>query len=184
MNIRGFFLVMWNLWDPIYFSMTRLRYIERDGERTIIRARLMRYRGKPVVLSDGTVIGKNDLLIKIHLHNAKLLKELQRYNHEIAKGKAIYRHVRETLPSVAAFLESHRRFSEIKGIVGITTLHKGSGKLGFEAFPIHNRLYKYYKLILLFPIYILSSRWFFKQKMSKPAYLFMSKNTLLQRYGK
>lgn len=67
-------LNLWGWIDPIYFRFTRLDYVENHlGKRTIMRVRLTKYKGREITLSDGTVIHKNDLLLKIHLHNIKLL---------------------------------------------------------------------------------------------------------------
>ncbi|WP_257467550.1 YkoP family protein [Peribacillus asahii] len=72
--MRNYLLNIWNLVDPIYYRLSHLNYLP---EKNILRVKLTRYKGRNVILSDGTAINKNDLLIKIHLHNAVLLKELK-----------------------------------------------------------------------------------------------------------
>lgn len=108
------------------------------------------------MLSDGTKIQKNDLLLKIHLHNIRLTRELLHLNSEIKKGCYIYEQVKEGLPYIANYLRNHEQFSEIKGIIGITMLNKGCERLGFETFSIVNPFYKWFKTIAFIPMIVVS----------------------------
>ncbi|WP_052480348.1 YkoP family protein [Caldibacillus thermoamylovorans] len=86
--MRKVILFCWRLLDPIYYQFTRLTYI--DYRKNIFRVRLTRYLGHPVVLADGTHIQKNDLLLKIHFHNVRLLSELSQIQNEFQKGKVFF----------------------------------------------------------------------------------------------
>ena len=91
--------------------------------------RLTKYKGRNIVLSDGTQINKNDTLVKIHLHNVRLLKELKNIKSEIKKAKMIYRYVQKSLPGIEIYIRNHCHSNEIKGIIGITPLNKGCERL-------------------------------------------------------
>ena len=82
--MRSCLLSIWYLLDPLYFFFTRLTLIDKR-QSNVFRVRLTRYKGKEVILSDGTRI-KNDVLVKIHLHNVKLLKELQPIESAVRRG--------------------------------------------------------------------------------------------------
>jgi hypothetical protein len=182
LNVKKNCLSMWKKVDSIYFSFTRLVYIKNKfGENIIFRVRLTKYKGHKVTLSDGTIINKNDSLLKIHLHNAKLLGIVQEYESEVRKALFTYRSVKDSLPSIADYIQTHRYEHEIKGLIGITSLYKGCRKLGFEVYPIHNLYYKLFKRVSFFPIHVLSSIKFNKE-MPQPVYLFMSKEGLLNKY--
>ncbi|WP_461178051.1 YkoP family protein [Virgibacillus ainsalahensis] len=183
MNIKDYCLSAWNIIDPLYYRFTRLQYIEKkSGDKTIMRVRLSRYRGRTVTLLDGTVINKNDLLVKIHLHNVELLRKLQGVDSEIKKALTIYKNVQESLPLVARYIQLQDCAAEIKGLIGITMLNRGSRKLGFEPFPIHNTYYKLFKQAALTPIFFLSSSKASNKEKPPPTYLFMSKNRLFNQY--
>ena len=122
----------------------------------IFRVRLTRYKGREVVLSDGTIVKKNDLLIKIHLHNVRLLKEMQRADENFKKTLFLYKKVQESLPDLAVYLLHHKKNEQIKGLIGITTLDKGYKRLGFEAFSLSSRSYIWIKLISHYRIHYLS----------------------------
>ncbi|MBT2755594.1 hypothetical protein J7E71_06420 [Mesobacillus foraminis] len=178
--MRSYVLSIWSLLDPLYYSFTRLTYL--NGEDNIFRIRLTRYKGKKMILSDGAEINKNDIMVKIHLHNVRLLNELKDIKSDLRKARRIYSHVQKSLPGVEAYIRNHRRSDQIKGIIGITMLNKGCERLGFEVCDIAHPVYKCYKWITLLPIWILSSHrsgHVFKQA---PTYLFMSAETLSKLY--
>jgi hypothetical protein len=177
-------LAVWGAFDPIYYACSRLEYAgtARNGCQPIFRVRVTRYKGREVVLSDGTKIRKNDLLLKIHLHNVRLIRELLRFKSEIKKGRYIFEQVKAGLPYVAHYVRHHEQFSEIKGIIGITALNKGCERLGFETFSIVNPFYKLFKTIAHVPMTMVAQLRF--QPMGRPPkYLFMSKKKLLTLYG-
>ncbi|HEY4553198.1 MAG TPA: hypothetical protein VIG80_08390 [Bacillaceae bacterium] len=185
MRIRQYCLSLWMVFDPIYYFFTRLEHLKNAyGNKTVLRVRLTRYKGREMTLSDGTVIRRNDLLVKIHLHNVKLLRQIQRYDNELRRAKFIYKSVRDALPSIVQFINSQHARDEIRGVIGITMLHKGCGKLGFETRPISSSVYRHFKRSALLPIYYLSSSNKGWHKKPDPMYLLMSKESLKERYGK
>ena len=106
---------------------------------------------------------------------------------ELKKARMIYHYVKNSLPEMDLYIQNHHYSSKIKGIIGITTLYKGSEKLGFEVFELTNPIYKRFKQISLLPIGMLSSKktalltiW----KTHKPSYLFMSIEKLSKMYKK
>lgn len=182
--IRGYAISIWSFFDPVYFLFTRLTYLDqKDGSSgCIFRVRLTRYKGRTITLEDGTQFHKNDILIKIHLHNVRLLRELYQIDNDFRKVVYLYKKVQNSLPHVADYLEKHHQHSEIKGIIGITLLDKGCRKLGFEPFTIPNRWYRLFKLSALLPISLLSKGGEKRFFNSKPHYLMMSKEQLYKRY--
>lgn len=184
-KMRGYVLSIWSLIDPIYYICTRLTLLPSEGTKgNILRIRLTKYKGSNIFLSDRTPINKNDTLVKIHLHNVKLLKELNGINSELKKAKIIYRYVQESLPGVELYIRNCRHSYEIKGIIGITMLNKACERLGFERFDISNPIYKWFKWIAFLPIEILSNQntsWHIL-KHRTPNYLFMSTHKLSNMY--
>jgi hypothetical protein len=184
LKMRLYFLSIWSILDPIYYLFTRLIYLE-DGnqQRNIFRVRLTRYKGKEVILKDGTTIKKNDVLVKIHLHNVRLLRDMNSVESDTKRGRIIYKHVLNGMPSLAHFIHSHPRCQEIKGIIGITMLHKGCNRLGFETYDINNPVYRFIKQVVFVPMYCLSVSKINSQSIRRqPKYLFMSKEALLALY--
>lgn len=184
--MRQYILSVWALIDPFYYKCTRLTYLNKfENDKNIFRVRLTRYKGRDITLSDGTFIKKNDLLVKIHLHNVRLLTELKQVKSEIAKAKKIYKEVQRSLPGVEEYVRKHQHSTEIRGIIGITTLFTCSERLGFEIFTISHPVYKWLKWASFLPILTLSAtNSSFKKilRHSPPRYLFMSKDKLKRLY--
>ncbi|WP_409306020.1 YkoP family protein [Peribacillus sp. SCS-155] len=186
--MQYFFLSLWYVLDPFYYLFTRLTYlpdIDETKTRNVFRVRLTSYKGRDITLSDGTRIAKNDILVKIHLHNARLLKDLKQIKSDVKKAKLIYRAVEESLPGIHHYIENHEKAGQIKAIIGITSLYKACGRLGFEVVEISNPIYRRFKWITFMPIILLSSN---KKRMQHfmhstiPRYLFISKTRLGQLY--
>ena len=113
--MRDYLISIWSLIDPLYYCCSRLSY-PPCKEGNIFRVRLTKYKGRNIVLSDGTQINKNDTLVKIHLHNVRLLKELKNIKSEIKKAKMIYRYVQKSLPGIEIYIRNHCHSDKIKGI--------------------------------------------------------------------
>ena|SRR5690625_1998582 len=177
--MKGNLLDIWNAIDPIYYKFTRLRYVtDHEQKNTVFRVRLTRYKGNPVVLNDGTSIQKNDLLLKIHLHNAKMLKEINLVQNDLRRAVLIYHKVKYALTNLAHYVESHSKGEKIKGIIGLTSLSTGAKRLGFEVVPIRSRVYRLFKQCAFIFIHLFAT----KSRNNHPVYLFMSKEQLLAKY--
>jgi hypothetical protein len=184
--MKGYLISIWNLIDPFYYFCTRLTYPPcEETEGNIFRVRLTKYKGREIILSDGTRINKNDTLVKIHLHNVRLLKELKNIKSEIKKAKIIYHYVQKSLPGIEIYIQNQSQSDKIKGIIGITSLNKGCERLGFELVDISHPIYKWFKRFSFLSIGILSS-----QNSSilhilthqQPKYIFMSTKKLSNMY--
>ena len=182
--MRQRLIQVWEMFDKAYLFCTRLECLEISKSYNIFRVRLTHYKGKEVVLSDGTFIKKNDLLIKIHLHNVRILKEMQCLDKNINKSLFLYRRVQESLPDLAFFIINHKNNEQIKGVIGITLLDKGFKNLGFESVSISSLSYLWFKRIALYPIHYLSKSEHSSKRKKAPHYLFMSKDLICQKYTK
>ena len=149
---------VWATLDSLYLFCTRLECLEKiTGNSNAFRVRLTRYKGSEVILSDGTLIKKNDLLVKIHLHNVRILKEMQCIDGNFKKSLFLYNKVQASLPDLAFFIINHNNKDQIKGIIGITMIAKGYRRLGFESFSLTSHSYLWFKRIAHYPIHLLSS---------------------------
>lgn len=187
--MKSYILLVWNFFDPIYYKFTRLTNLHNQTHTgNIFRVRITRYKGRHVILSDGTQIHKNDILVKIHFHNIRLINEMKGIKNDIAKGRFIYQYVKKSLPSLGLYIQNHSKADEIKGIIGISMLNKGADRLGFEFVSISNPFYKWFKWWAFIPIGLLFNNDSIVKVIknnisSSPNYLFMSKKNLLQLYN-
>lgn len=183
--IRQIILRIWKLFDPLFFLCSRLHYIHPSPHsNSIFRVRITKYKGQALILSDGTKINKNDLLLKIHLHNIRLLIEFLHIKNELCRTRLIYKTVFYSMPSLANYLKYHPMEKGIKGVIGITTINKGVKQLGFECFTPSNPMYNWCKKMGQLPISLLSSSTFKSFQNHHLTYLIMSKDKLYSQYIK
>ncbi|MCO4851118.1 YkoP family protein [Bacillus vallismortis] len=176
-------LSIWRAIDPIYFFFSRLTLIDKD-RKSVFRVRLTKYKGHHVVLSDGTHIRKNDVLVKIHLHNIKLARELQNIESAVRKGIIIYQKVYQSMPILLDYINNHKKREKIKGIIGITMLDKGVERLGFDVVLPVNPFYRCFKKITHLPILYVTSKPASLRQIPNSSYLFISKEKLETTYQK
>lgn len=182
-EMKTCFLSIWRVVDPIYFFFSRLTLIDKD-RKSVFRVRLTKYKGHHVVLSDGTHIRKNDVLVKIHLHNIKLARELHSIESAVRKGLIIYQKVYQSMPILVDYINNHKKSEKIKGIVGITMLDKGVERLGFDVVTPVNPFYRCFKKITHIPIFYLTSKQVSLRHLPNTSYLFISKEKLQKTYQK
>lgn len=178
--MKHYLLSAWNIIDPIYYQFTRLKYVlDHNQQKTLFRVRLTRYKGSRIVLSDQTVINKNDLLVKIHLHNVRLLTEIYQIKSDMRRAVYIYHMIKRALPRLTQYIETHQKAHEIKGIIGITSLYRGADRLGFEVWPINNPFYRTFKRATCAFINTLANH----RGRHEPVYLLMSKEQMTIKYA-
>ncbi|WML44772.1 hypothetical protein [Neobacillus sp. PS3-40] len=188
MNVRLTILWIWKICDPLFYLCTRLNYVRpseatKSKSKSIFRVRITKYKGKEMILSDGTRICKNDLLLKIHLHNVRLLTEFLKLNNDVCRARKVYHTVYHSMTPLAFYMKAHPQERRIKGVIGITTINKGA-LLGFDCFFPTNSFYKWFKKMGQLPISLLSNSTFKSFKKHKLTYLIMSKEKLYSKYIK
>lgn len=183
MGLRLTILWIWKLFDPIFYFFSRLHYIGDKKDTSVFRVRLTKYKGENFILTDGTNITRNDLLLKIHLHNVRLLAELIKIKNDLKRARLVYRLVRSSMPLLAGYLKNHPDEEKIKGIIGITTLNRGVQTLGFECYTPRSKWYRFIKKLGQLPIFFLSASSMKKLQKHRLTYLFISKERLYAEYG-
>lgn len=148
-------LTAWRIWDHVYYHLSRLQYVDRENGN-LFRVVVKRYRGDPLITRDGVLLQQGDRYAKLHLHNCRIAHQLAEIAKENRSGGemrwtlAVMNGIRRSLPSLARFVEEHPRSGEIKVLLGITFLHRGAERIGFDVADLPETLYARYK------------KWFFK----------------------
>lgn len=174
----------WSLLDKVYFHCSRLEYVNQEA-KNIFRVKLLTYRGRELFLTNGTSIRTNDTLLKIHLHNCLLIGETMNMSNDTKRALYVYKRVEESMPGLVDFIRNHPRKDDIKGIIGITLLHRGVSRLGFEVKDIENSHYRRAKQFYMKPLFLLfhlNKQHHRKKENMVPKFLVMSKEQLLGKY--
>ncbi|WP_120188618.1 YkoP family protein [Ammoniphilus oxalaticus] len=177
----------WSILDKLYFRCSRLEFVDEQRDN-IFRVRLLTYRGPSLSFEDGTTIQSSDLLLKIHLHNYRLMKEMESIDHDIKRALYVYQRVKQSLPGLAHFFVNHPQCDDIKALLGITVLNRGVKPLGFQVSKISNPAYRTLKGWFQLPMMMLlqphKRLTLLKKGPLAPNYLMMTKEQLVNRYFK
>lgn len=176
---------LWQRWEKLLLRLLRIEDVLEDGRPTVFRLALRRYKGRQLLLPDGTTLQKGDMVGELHLNN-DVLQQISSNNEPAQLGLAALKKTLQSLPSLAGWIAANPRYREIKAITGLTILHRGSQFLGFSAFdvpPLARRLTRWYEGFLLTIFHPAGRRRFtqHKKKLS-PKLLVMSKDELLRKH--
>jgi len=178
-------LLLWGIWDALYQRCTRLRYIEKG--KNIFRIVLLTYRGENLITSDQIQIQRGDMIIKLHIHNYLFACLCRDVKDEVRLVLKLRRHIVNSLPQLATYLQSLPERDQIKGIVGTTMLHKGVEPLGFTISDVPmSWFFRYKRWYLRLMLRIIHPQgkervmnWNEEMPLKR---VYMSKEELLRRY--
>jgi hypothetical protein len=126
------------LYERVYARLHGLRDLP-GGDRSCLRFALTRHRGRPVRLSDGTVLARGDPVVVLHLHNTALGCIGRDGVSAAQAGLAFRRLLRESLALLATRAVTDPRFADLRAVGGLTHLWRGSRRFGFAAYPPRSR---------------------------------------------
>lgn len=180
------------LGQKLDFTITRLLKFQhlyhQDGRPTLLSIRLRCYRGKPLVLSDGTLLQPGDAIGEIHFNN-RVLKGIIRDKKDLAQtgfiGLSVLKELKQSLTVLARWV-STRKGESPKAIMGLTVLHRGAERLGFTVCdppPLLKKLARWYQgwLLALYHPHGLLRVKRYRQKIA-PKIVAMGTEELLRRY--
>lgn len=88
------------------------------------------YKGKPVVIDDGTVIRKGDHVFEIHIINTNLDKLDTSYGN-------LFIMLKQELSQVGVIMQT-QEYAEYKALLTVTLLHRLAKRVGFTVHEIEN----------------------------------------------
>ncbi|MFF2907792.1 YkoP family protein [Paenibacillus sp. NPDC057934] len=139
---------LWLLWEKGFELLSHFRS-SHTSQFGICKVLLKKHRGKTIVCQDSTVIHYGDWVGEIHLDNEMVVKLHQ------SKGSAraalqSARLLRRSLQQIQEAFETRAEFQQVKGLLGITLLHRGLiHGLGFEQRPLKPGFFRWLTTIYL-----------------------------------
>lgn len=185
--IQQVILFLWNILDMIYYSFTRLNYIDKG--KNIFRVAFKKYHGEELLTPDGRSLKKGDRFAQLHLHNVQLAKLLrQTHPNQFAWAITLKKQILSSLPGLVAFFEEHPQAKDIEVILGTTFLHKHIERLGFSVAPINNRWLRWLKTLRIQSIFLFChphglTELINRKNLLIPKRIYISLDQLYQLYG-
>ena len=179
-------VMVWLQWERLFVKMFRIRPI--DEENPLIRLRIREYNGsRPIVLDDGERINKGDRIAELHLDNELLFKLGSNTRSTMQLMVVLIRRMEQLLPQINELLMNHPDFKDVKGLYGITIIHRGSKQFGFTVVDLPKGVFSFFtKLYLRLLLYVLhpqgSERLHTKSELLVPKIVAISRQKLMNQY--
>ncbi|MEC0231986.1 polysaccharide deacetylase family protein [Paenibacillus alba] len=142
--LKRVLVYVWLKWEHLFHKLFNIHPIDVNNQ--IFYSRVRKYHGKTIHLANGEVISPGDKVVELHFNNEKLSQLIAESNTMVQLAVNMIRDVQRFLPQMTQYLHRH---TEIKGIYGITMIHRGSKQLGFTVEELPKGLFNYFTLIYL-----------------------------------
>ncbi|NIK74924.1 peptidoglycan/xylan/chitin deacetylase (PgdA/CDA1 family) [Paenibacillus castaneae] len=126
---------LWLLWEKAFHIAFRLKTVG-DTKDPAFHYRVTTYNGVPITFAEGGGVAKGDLVAELHFDNKMLSTIAATSKSPVATGIRMLREVEQALPLLANQLADDAEAKNIKAVYGVTMIHRGADRLGFEIFQL------------------------------------------------
>ncbi|MDR3288802.1 MAG: polysaccharide deacetylase family protein [Peptococcaceae bacterium] len=124
---RRCFYRLWDQWERFYAWRFQ---IQRIDAASVFRLAKKRYQGPELYDKDGVLwAAKGDIIAELHLDNSRLQGTESDVRGVLLRAIAQFR---ESLPILAKYVVEHPDYQDVRVFAGLTLIHRGVGRLGFE----------------------------------------------------
>ncbi|MFS0836614.1 polysaccharide deacetylase family protein [Paenibacillus sp. 1P03SA] len=144
---RGPALRAWMLWERLFHRLYRIQ--PGDPEHRFLHYRIRTYHGQELVLDDGEIIRPGDKVAELHLDNEWLRQAGAQSSSMMKLAVQMIRAMGHSMPRLAHRLLADPALADLKGVYGISMIHRGTKQFGFTVLPLHNRLWRWSSTLYL-----------------------------------
>ena len=179
-------VAVWLRWERLFAKILGIRPV--DEKNTFLRMRVRTYTGDhPIVLEDGEVIRKGDRVAELHLDNELLFHLGSTARSTMHLTVQMIRRMEQLMPQLRKMLVDDPEFRDVKGLYGISLIHRGPDKFGFTVLDLPDGLFALFtKLYLRLLMYVIhpqgNERLKTKTDLLVPKIIAISKRELVNRY--
>lgn len=179
-------VAMWLKWERLFARMLDIRPV--DEKNTFLKLRIRNYTGDhPIVLEDGEIIRKGDRIAELHLDNELLFQMGSTARSTMHLTVQMIRRMEQLMPQIMEMVLHDPDFRDVKGLYGISIIHRGPAKFGFTVIDmpkgVFSLLTKLYLRLLLYVIHPQGKeRLKTKSELLVPKIIAISRRELINRY--
>ena len=138
---------LWIKWERLFNWLFHIQPL--DGNHPFLNVRVRTYWGKIIQLSDGEKIQRGDRVLELHLNNEMLFNMGINSRSSIQLAIQLIRVTEELLPKTLLFILNHPNYEGIKGVYGISIIHRGAKQFGFTVINLPGGLFSFFTKIYL-----------------------------------
>lgn len=150
-------VTIWLLWEKAFVLMFRI--VPVNEKNTLFKLRVRQYTGDQVIqFGDGGELRKGDRIAELHLDNELLFKLSSTSRSMMHLTVQLIRRTEELMPQIRELMQYNPDFHDVKGLYGITLIHRGTQQFGFTVidlpkgvFSLFTRIYLRLLLLVLHP---------------------------------
>lgn len=179
-------IAVWMLWEKCVIKL--LHIVPIDHENQLLKLRVRAYGGNNTIyLNDGEQITKGDRIVELHFDNNLLLKLSADSPSTIHLAIQIIRRTEQLMPLILQMLQNNPNYKDVKGLYGISLIHRGTKKLGFSVIDLPQGAFSFvtqcYLRLLLNVLHPQGrKRVRSKQDVLVPKIIAISRKELINRY--
>lgn len=179
-------VALWLQWERLFVKMFNI--IPIDEHNTMLKLRVRAYSGdREIELEDGEVIRKGDQIAELHLDNELLFQLGADARSTMHLTVQLIRRMEQLLPQINELIMHHPDFKNVKGLYGISIIHRGTTRFGFTVIDLPEGLFSYFtRLYLRLLMYVIhpqgKERMQTKSELLVPKIIAISKQELANRY--
>jgi hypothetical protein len=132
-------LFLWRAFEYVFARVSRVKEIH-PGQQEMFLIANRTYYGRAFIVQ-GVPVHRRDKVVELHVNNELVMKILRQESSLVAVSVRLLVETKKALPALAAYLADDR-FADRQVLYGISFMHRGISRLGFETFPIHDGLLK------------------------------------------
>lgn len=132
---------LWLLYEKAFHAVFRLKTVG-GSEHPSFHYRITTYNGQPIELAEGGRVNKGDRIAELHFDNKMLSTIAATSKSPVATGIRMLREVEQALPHLADQLMEDVQARDIKAVYGVTMIHRGADRLGFEIHQLPDGWFK------------------------------------------
>jgi peptidoglycan/xylan/chitin deacetylase (PgdA/CDA1 family) len=134
-------ITMWTKWDMLYNWLFNIKPIDKN--HPLLKKRVCTYLGKTIQLSDGEKIQKGDRVLELHLNNEMLFNMGINSRSAVQLAIQMIRSTEQLLPKILTHILNESS-EEIKGLYGVSIVHRGTKQFGFTVMDLPEKPLSYF----------------------------------------
>lgn len=178
-------ITLWIKWENLFHQLFHIQPI--DENQPFLNGRVRTYWGKTIQLSDGEEIQRGDQVLELHFNNDMLFKMGIHSHSAMQLAIQMIRATEQLLPKAIQYILNHPKKEEIKGVYGVSMIHRGTANFGFTVLDLPRGLFFYlasfYLRLLLLVVHPHGKqRLKTKRKFLVPKIIAISTKEFMRRY--
>ncbi|WP_127529653.1 polysaccharide deacetylase family protein [Paenibacillus kobensis] len=130
---------LWLTWEKLFHLTFRTKPIGSPDPS--FHYRVIKYHGRTLSLSGGRELVNGDPIVELHFDNKLLMELAHKSASPVATAIRLVREMEKRLPIMAMTIAEDAEARRAKAVYGVTMIHRGADRMGFQVHPLPDGLF-------------------------------------------